>query len=225
MSESLPEVYLARHGETAWTVSHQHTGRTDLPLTARGEDNAWGLHDRLRGLAFARVFVSPLRRARQTCLLAGFGEQAVSVVDLTEWDYGEYEGLTTAEIHRKTPGWSLFRDGCPGGESVTTISARADRVIARLRSMPGRTLVFGHGHFFRVLAARWVRLPAGDASRFVLGTAALSILGYEHGLDDPAIRLWNDDRHAVPSGTGRVSVAATFGRNRRSSLSQKDLIA
>ena len=139
MAEALPEIYLARHGETAWTVSRQHTGRTDLPLTPRGEDNAWGLHDRLRGLAFDRVFVSPLRRARQTCLLAGFGEQAVKDPDLTEWDYGEYEGLTTAEIRSKRPGWSLFRDGCPGGESVAAVGARADRVIARLRPMPGRT--------------------------------------------------------------------------------------
>ena len=163
MSETLPEIYLARHGETAWTVSRQHTGRTDLPLTERGEDNAWGLHDRLRGLAFDRVFVSPLRRARQTCVLAGFGEQAVPVADLTEWDYGEYEGLTTAEIRGQRPGWSLFRDGCPGGESVAAVGARADRVIARLRRMPGRTLIFGHGHFFRVLAARWVGLPPGDA--------------------------------------------------------------
>jgi broad specificity phosphatase PhoE len=226
MSETLPEVYLARHGETAWTISHQHTGRTDLPLTARGEDNAWGLHDRLRGLVFDRVFVSPLRRARQTCLLAGFTEQAVSVADLTEWDYGEYEGLTTVEIRRRRPAWSLFRDGCPGGESVAAVGARADRVIARLRSMPGRILVFGHGHFFRVLAARWVGLPPGNASRFVLGTAALSILGYEHGPEDPAIRLWNDDRHAVTAGTVRLGgAAAVNGRDRRPSLPQKDLIA
>jgi broad specificity phosphatase PhoE len=226
MSETLPEIYLARHGETAWTISHQHTGRTDLPLTPRGEDNAWGLRDRLRGLAFDRVFVSPLRRARRTCLLAGFGEQAVDVPDLTEWDYGQYEGLTTAEIRGKQPGWSLFRSGCLGGESVAAVGARADRVIARLRPMPGRTLIFGHGHFFRVLAARWVGLPPGDASRFVLGTAALSILGYEHGPEDPAILLWNDEGHTVPAATGRPGgAAAVVGRDRRSSLPQKDLIA
>jgi probable phosphoglycerate mutase len=225
MNGSLPEVYLARHGETAWTISHQHTGRTDLPLTARGEDNAWGLHERLRGVVFDRVFVSPLRRARQTCLLAGFAEHAVAVADLTEWDYGKYEGLTTAEIRRERPGWSLFRDGCPGGESVTAVGARADRVIGRLRLTPGRTLVFGHGHFFRVLAARWVGLPPGDASRFVLGTAALSILSYEHGPEDPAIRLWNDDGHAMPAGTRRHGVAAAIGRDRRSFIPQKDLIA
>ncbi len=225
MSETLPEVYLARHGETAWTISRQHTGRTDLPLTPRGEDNAWGLHDRLRGLVFDRVFVSPLRRARQTCLLAGFSEQAICVAELTEWDYGDYEGLTTAEIRSKRPRWSLFRDGCPGGESVAAVGARADRVIARLRSMPGHVLIFGHGHFFRVLAARWVGLPPGDASRFVLGTAALSILGYEHGPEDPAIRLWNDDRHVAPAGTGRLGVAAVNGRGRRSPELQKDHIA
>ena len=224
MIGSLPEVYLARHGETAWTISRQHTGRTDLPLTARGEDNAWGLHDRLRGLAFDRVFVSPSRRARQTCLLAGFAEHAVAVADLTEWDYGKYEGLTTAEIRRERPGWSLFRDGCPGGESVAAVGDRADRVIGRLRSMPGHVLVFGHGHFFRVLAARWVGLPPGDASRFVLGTAALSILGYEHGPEDPAIRLWNDEGHAVPAGTRRLGVAASVnGRDRRSST-HKDIV-
>jgi broad specificity phosphatase PhoE len=225
MSEPLPEVFLARHGETAWTISRQHTGRTDLTLTARGEDNALGLHDRLQGLTFDRVFVSPLQRARQTCFLAGFGERAVSVADLTEWDYGEFEGLTTAAIRLKQPGWSLFRDGCPGGESVAAVGARADRVIARLRSMSGHVLVFGHGHFFRVLAARWVGLPPGDASRFVLGTAALSILGYEHGPEDPAILLWNDEGHAVPAGTGRLGGAAVIGRDRRSSLPQKDFIA
>jgi probable phosphoglycerate mutase len=224
MSETLPEVYLARHGETAWTISHQHTGRSDLPLSARGEDNAWGLRDRLRGLVFDLVFCSPLGGARQTCLLSGFAERAVSVADLTEWDYGEYEGLTTIEIRRRRPGWSLFRDGCPGGESVAAVGARADRVIARLRSMPGRSLLFGHGHFFRALAARWVGLPPGDASRFVLGTAALSILGYEHGPEDPAIRLWNDDRHTATTGLRRLAVTAANGRDRRSPP-QKDPIA
>ena len=198
MSESLPEVYLARHGETEWTVTHRHTGRTDLRLTARGENNALGLRERLRGLAFDRVFVSPLQRARRTCELAGFGDRAVTIADLSEWDYGSYEGRRTDEIHRERPGWRLFRDGCPGGESVAEVGARADRVIGRLRSLPGHLLLFGHGHFFRVLAARWLDLPAADGRYFVLGTAALSVLGYEHGLDDPAILLWNDDRHTVP---------------------------
>jgi broad specificity phosphatase PhoE len=198
MSESLPEVYLARHGETEWTVTRRHTGRTDLRLTARGEDNARGLRERLRGLVFDRVFVSPLQRARRTCELAGFGDRAVTIADLSEWDYGSYEGRRTDEIHRERPGWRLFRDGCPAGESVGDVSARTDRVIGRLRSLPGHVLLFGHGHFFRVLAARWLNLPAADGRYFVLGTAALSVLGYEHGLDDPAILLWNDDRHIVP---------------------------
>jgi probable phosphoglycerate mutase len=197
MSEPLPEVFLARHGETDWTISRQHTGRTDLPLTARGENNAHGLRERLCGQAFDRVFVSPLLRARRTCELAGFSDRAVSVADLIEWDYGSYEGRRTDEIRRERPDWHLFRDGCPGGESVADVGARADRVIARLRSMPGHVLLFGHSHFFRVMAARWLGLPPGQANCFVLGTAALSVLGYEHGLDNPAILLWNDDRHAA----------------------------
>ncbi len=198
MAEPLPQIFLARHGETAWTISHQHTGRTDIPLTTRGEANAMSLGERLKRETFERVFVSPLGRARRTCALAGFGAQARLEADLLEWDYGPYEGLTTAEIRRERPGWYLFRDGCPGGESVEAVGARADRVVARLKGAPGRVLLFGHGHFFRVLAARWIGLPAADARLFWLGTAALSILGYEHNLDDPVIRLWNDDRHAVP---------------------------
>jgi broad specificity phosphatase PhoE len=197
MSESLPRVYLARHGETAWTISHQHTGRTDIPLTARGEANARSLGERLRGETFELVFVSPLGRARRTCELAGFGAQARSEADLLEWDYGAYEGRTTAEIRAERPGWYLFRDGCPDGESVEAVGARADRVVARLKRARGRVILFGHSHFFRVLAARWLGLPAADARHFVLGTAALSVLGYEHTLDEPAILLWNDDRHAV----------------------------
>lgn len=196
MSETLPEVYLARHGETAWTVSRQHTGKTDIPLTDRGERNARSLGERLRGMTFARVIVSPLQRASRTSELAGFSEQAEIDPDLIEWDYGEYEGLTTDEIRRRRPGWDLFRDGCPGGESVAAVGARADRVIARVRSTEGRTILFGHSHFFRVLAARWLGLPPGDGRFFLLGTASLSILGYEHSLDEPVLRLWNDDWHA-----------------------------
>jgi probable phosphoglycerate mutase len=198
MAESLPQVFLARHGETAWTISHQHTGRTDIPLTAHGEANARSLGTRLKGETFLGVFTSPLGRARRTCELAGFGDQCQGDADLLEWDYGTYEGLTTAEIRRERPGWYLFRDGCPGGESVEAVSTRADRVVARLKEAQGRVLLFGHGHFFRVLAARWLGLPAADARHFWLGTAALSILGYEHTLDEPVIRLWNDDRHAIP---------------------------
>ena len=161
MSEPLPEIYLARHGETAWTISHQHTGRTDIPLTERGERNARSLGERLRGMTFAKVLTSPLERATRTAELAGFGAVAEVDPDLMEWDYGQYDGKTTAEIRKENPDWSLFRDGCPGGESVAAVGARADRVVARLRAIEGRVLLFGHGHFFRVLAARWLGLPAG----------------------------------------------------------------
>jgi probable phosphoglycerate mutase len=198
MAETLPEVYLARHGETAWTVSGRHTGRTDLPLTERGERNAVSLGARLRGMTFSRVLVSPLGRARRTCELAGYASGSQVVPDLTEWDYGSYEGRRTSEIREERPGWYLFRDGCPGGESVADVGARADRVIALLRGASGHALLFGHGHFFRVLAARWIGLPAEDARHLLLSTASLSVLSYEHTLDDPAVRLWNDDRHAEP---------------------------
>ena len=197
MSETLPEIYLARHGETAWTISHQHTGRSDIPLTERGERNARSLGERLRGMTFARVFTSPLARSRRTAELAGFGDVALPDLDLMEWDYGHYDGKTTAEIRKENPDWSLFRDGCPGGESVAAIECRADRVVARLRPVDGRVLLFGHGHFFRVLAARWLGLPGGDGRLFYLSTASLSVLGYEHNRDEPVIRLWNDDRHVT----------------------------
>jgi broad specificity phosphatase PhoE len=195
VSRSLPEVVLARHGETEWTVSGQHTGRTDLPLTPRGERNARALVQRLAGRTFAEVLTSPLQRARQTAELAGFGGVARTAPDLVECDYGEYEGLTTDEIHERRPKWNVFRDGCPSGESVAAAATRADRVIEGLRASGGNILVFGHGHFFRVLAARWLGLPAGAGSLFVLSTAAVSILGYEHDLDEPAILLWNDCQH------------------------------
>ncbi len=193
----IQQVYLIRHGETAWSLSGQHTGRTDIPLTPHGERNAVCLGERLRGTTFAQVLTSPLSRARRTCELAGYGERAEIDPDLQEWDYGQYEGRRTADIRRERPGWYLFRDGCPGGESVAAIGARADRLIARLRAIDGRVLLFSHGHVLRVLAARWLGLPAGDARHFLLSTAALSVLGYEHHLDEPVIRLWNDDRHVV----------------------------
>ena len=149
MNESLPEVYLARHGETAWSLSGRHTGRTDIPLTERGEDNARWLRGRLEGITFTEVLVSPLQRARRTCELAGFAAVAKVTPDLIEWDYGDYEGRLTSDIRRERPGWYLFRDGCPGGESLAEVGARADRVVARLRADGGRILLFGHGHFSR----------------------------------------------------------------------------
>jgi probable phosphoglycerate mutase len=195
MSQALPEVYLARHGETEWSITGQHTGRTDIPLTARGELNARNLGQRLQGTTFAKILTSPLLRARRTCELAGFGDGAEVDPDLQEWDYGQYEGRRTADIRQERPGWYLFRDGCPGGESVEAIGARADRVVARLRAIDGHVLIFSHGHILRVLTARWLGLPAGDARLFVLSTAALSLLGYEHNRHEAAIRLWNDNRH------------------------------
>ncbi|HUY35847.1 MAG TPA: histidine phosphatase family protein [Pirellulales bacterium] len=197
MPQRLPQIYLARHGETAWTITGQHTGVTDLPLTERGARNAGRLGQRLRGISPARVFCSPLARARQTCELAGFGALAEIDQDLVEWNYGDFEGITTADIREKWPDWHLFRDGCPGGESVPQIGARADRVISRLRSLSADVLVFSSGHFFRVLAARWLGLEPAVGRCLVLDTAALSVLGYEHDLSDPALRLWNEVRHAT----------------------------
>ena len=195
MSEALPVVYLARHGETAWSLSGQHTGRTDLPLTERGERNARALGQPLRGLEFAKVYTSPLQRAARTCELAGFGTSAELDPDLVEWDYGQYEGRRTADIHAERPDWQLFRDGCPGGESPDQIGARADRVVGRLRAIKGDVLVFSSGHFLRVFAARWLGLDASAGRYLLLSTASLSALGYEHNLTEPAIRLWNETRH------------------------------
>jgi broad specificity phosphatase PhoE len=197
MSESLAEIYLARHGETAWTLSHQHTGRTDIPLTERGERNARSLGERLRGMTFGKVLTSSLVRATRTADLAGFGSVAFADPDLMEWNYGRYEGKTTVEIRNENPNWSLFRDGCPGGETVAAVGARADLVIGRSRVFDGRVLLFGHSHFFRVLAARWLGLTPADGRLLFLSTASLSILGYEHSRDEPVIRLWNDDRHVT----------------------------
>jgi len=195
VAEALPVIYLARHGETAWSLSGQHTGRTDLPLTEGGERNARALGVRLRGLVFAKVFTSPLQRAAHTCDLAGFGNAAERDPDLMEWDYGEYEGRRTAEIHVERPDWQLFRDGCPGGESPAGIGARADRVVRQVRAVAGDVLLFSSGHFLRVLAARWLGLESAGGRYLLLGTAALCILGYEHNLSEPAIRLWNDTHH------------------------------
>ena len=196
MNQVFPIVYLARHGETAWTLSGQYTGLTDLPLTERGERNARRLEERLRGLSFTKVFTSPLQRARRTCELAGFGAVAEIDPDLVEWNYGDYEGLHTAEIRAKRPGWELFRDGCPGGESPAQAAARADRVVSRIRAVPGNVLLFSSGHFIRVLATRWIGLEVtAIARRFLLSTASLSAVGYDKELSRPVIRLWNDTHH------------------------------
>jgi probable phosphoglycerate mutase len=195
MSDPLPVIYLARHGETAWSLSGQHTGLTDIPLTERGERNARRLGERLGELTFAHVFTSPLQRARRTCELAGFGAAARVDPDLTEWNYGAYEGRKTADIRQGRPDWQLFRDGCPDGESVADISARADHVLDRLRALRGDTLLFSSGHFLRVFGARWCGLDAATGRYLYLGTATLSIVGYEHGATEPVIRLWNDARH------------------------------
>lgn len=195
MSEKLPIIYLARHGETAWSISGQHTGLTDLPLTERGERNARQLGQRLKALSFAKVFTSPLQRAARTCELAGFATAAEIDRDLLEWDYGQYEGRRTVEIHTERPDWQLFRDGCPGGESPDQVGARAERVVRRLREIQGDVLLFSSGHFLRVLAARWIGLESAAGRLFLLSTASLSALGYEHNLSQPVIRLWDDTDH------------------------------
>lgn len=195
----LPRLYLIRHGETEWSLSGRHTGRTDIPLTARGEAESRMLRERLNGLAFNRVFTSPRRRARQTCELAGRGAGAEVEPDLAEWDYGDYEGLRSSEIHGRRPEWNIFHDGCPGGESPAQVSARADRLIRRLRALAGNIALFSHGHFGRVLAARWIGLPAGQGEHFQLKPAALGILAHEpdHAAE-PVIVLWNAETNVLP---------------------------
>jgi len=196
MNNQLPVIYIARHGETAWTITGQHTGLTDLPLTPQGESNARGLGKRLKEMVFAKVFTSPLRRARRTCALAGFGQVAEVDSDLVEWNYGEYEGRRTAEIRAERPGWELFRDGSPGGESPAQVMARADNVWSRVRDVKGNVLLFSSGHFIRVLAARWIGLePSVHSTSFLLSTASLSAVGYDHDSSRPVIRLWNDTHH------------------------------
>jgi broad specificity phosphatase PhoE len=193
-------IYLARHGETTWSLTGQHTGLTDLPLTAKGESNAARLRERLTGLTFGRVWTSPLRRAMRTCELAGFGSVAEVDRDLVEWNYGEYEGLRTDEIHAKRPNWQLFRDGCPGGESPQQVAARADRVVSRIRQVQGDVLLFSSGHFLRMLAARWTTFEIPSATVLMLSTASVSALGYEDSIERPVIRFWNDVHHLYTSG-------------------------
>ena len=193
--EELPIVYLARHAETAWSLSGQHTGLTDLPLTVIGELQAQRLGASLSGLVFDKVFTSPLRRALRTCELAGFASRVAILPELVEWNYGEYEGLRTAEIRSERPGWDLFRDGAPGGESPLQVAARADLVVERLRAVSGNVLLFSSGHFLRMLATRWVGLEISVARSLMLSTASVSALGYNHNLQEPVIRLWNDTHH------------------------------
>ncbi len=195
MSSKLPIIYLARHGQTEWSKSGQHTGLTDIPLLPEGEYDAERLGARLRKIQFAAVWTSPLVRAARTCELAGFGGMAKVDPDLVEWNYGEYEGLTNAQIQERYQGWRVFEHGCPGGETPEQVAARADRVLARARAAGGNVLLFSSGHFTRMLGARWIGLPPVSGELFTLATASLSGLGYEHNLNEPVIQLWNDVSH------------------------------
>lgn len=195
MSENIQTVYIVRHGETAWSLSGQHTGLTDLPLTERGEANAGRLRGRLENLTFAKVFRSPLMRATRTCELAGFGPVAEADPNLLEWNYGDYEGLKSAEIHQKRPNWQLFRDGCPNGESPAQVASRADDVLRRVHAIRGNVLIFSSGHFLRMLALRWLGLEILAGKFFALDAASVSLLGADHGGTQPVIQLWNDTRH------------------------------
>lgn len=185
----IQEVYLIRHGETEWSLNGRHTGTTDIPLTENGRKVAKLLVAVLGKEKFALVLTSPLKRARETCELAGFGARAEIDRDLMEWNYGAYEGLTPEEIHAQAPGWMIFTDGCPGGETPEQVGARVDRVIAKVRAVEGHAALFAHGHIFRVFAARWLALPAAAGSHFLLNTATLNILSYYRGT--PAVERWN----------------------------------
>jgi probable phosphoglycerate mutase len=192
MPSELPKLYLARHGDTAWTDSHRHTGRTDLPLNECGEEHARRLGGRLQGTGFASVFSSPLQRAVKTCELAGFGSVAEVDPDLFEWDYGELEGRLTTAILKEHPAWELFHDGCPGGESPQDVAARADRFIARVRGIGRNVLAFSSGHIIRMIAARWNGLEPAAGRVFFCRPASIGVLGFEHDSPDhPIIRLWN----------------------------------
>jgi broad specificity phosphatase PhoE len=187
-----PRLFIIRHGETEWSLSGQHTGRTDIALTARGEEGARALEPFLRDIPFARVLASPRKRAQRTCALAGLGGNVAIEPDLAEWDYGDYEGLRSAEIHKQWPGWNIFRDGCPGGESPADVSSRADRLIARLRTEGGDVAAFTHGHFGRVLATRWIGLPVIEGQHFTITVASVGVLGFEPSHPETmAIELWN----------------------------------
>ena len=192
MSFALPKLYLARHGDTAWTDSHQHTGRTDLPLNDRGEAHARQLGKQLQQWSFACVFTSPLQRASKTCELAGFGVGAAIDRDLIEWDYGRFEGKLTSDVLKEQPGWELYRDGCPEGESPTDVAMRADRFIARVHGIAGDVLAFSSGHIIRMIAARWLGVSPAGGRFFFCHPASVGVLGFEHNSSDqPVIRLWN----------------------------------
>jgi probable phosphoglycerate mutase len=191
-------VVLVRHGETEWTLSRQHTGTTDIPLTDNGRRQAEAVAPRLAGREFALVLSSPLGRALETCRLAGLGASPEISDDLLEWNYGEYEAVTTADIRKTDPGWDLWRDGCPGGEDAAQVAARVDRVIARLRELDGDAALFGHGHVLRVLAARWIEQPPEEGARLALSTATIGVLGWER--ETPVIWRWNDGAHLEGSG-------------------------
>jgi probable phosphoglycerate mutase len=192
MSSDLPNLFLARHGDTAWTDSHQHTGRTDIPLNERGEEHARQLGERLKSFSFVRVFTSPLQRASKTCELAGFGGGAEVDADLTEWDYGELEGTLTTDILKRRPGWELYRDGCPGGESPEDVAKRADRFVKKVLGMNGDVLAFSSGHIIRMIAARWNGLAPAAGRVFFCRPASVGVLGFEHdSREQPIIRLWN----------------------------------
>jgi probable phosphoglycerate mutase len=192
MATDLPRLFLARHGDTAWTDSRQRTGRTDLPLNERGEERARRLGEQLRRFSFARIFASPLQRARKTCDLAGFGTAALIDPDLLEWDYGRFEGRRTSEITKERPDWEMFRDGCPGGESPADVATRADRFITRAREINGDVLAFSSAHIIRMIAARWLGLPPGAGRLFFCRPASVGVLGFEHQRrEEPIIALWN----------------------------------
>jgi broad specificity phosphatase PhoE len=190
------QVVLARHGETEWSRDLRHTGRTDVPLTDRGREEARMLRDALAGFSFTRLLTSPLSRAAETCRLAGLGDRAELTDALLEWDYGDYEGITTKEIRASRPGWFLWRDGCPGGETADQVGARVDPLVAELKAGEGDAALFAHGHVLRVLTARWLGLPAREGALFALSTATLSVLGFER--ETAVIRRWNAP--VAPSG-------------------------
>ena len=186
-----PQLWLVRHGDTAWSTAGRHTGRTDLPLDDAGRSQARAVAPVLREHHFVQVLTSPLQRARETCALAGFGDRADAVDDLQEWDYGDYDGLTTEEIRKTRPDWNLWRDSCPGGESAAEVGRRADRVIARVRAGEGDAIAFAHGHLLRVLGARWIALPPEGGGRLALAPGAISVLGWER--ERAVLERWNEE--------------------------------